>query len=167
VRVALVTSVVGSDVRFCAGLGLARAGMLPVVILSFGYVIVRIVLQLFALATRGDRANEVEILVLRHQVAVLCRQVARPDLEPADRVVLAALSRLLPRRRWSAFFVTPATLLRWHRTLVARRWTYPRRRPGRPSVAARDLRAGAAARGRTTMHSIPDRKPQNTGSRPR
>jgi len=114
--------------------------MLPVVILSFGYVIVRIVLQLFALATRGDRANEVEILVLRHQVAVLCRQVARPDLEPADRVVLAALSRLLPRRRWSAFFVTPATLLRWHRTLVARRWTYPRRRPGRPSVAA-EIRA--------------------------
>ena len=114
--------------------------MLPVVILSFGYVIVRLVLRLFALAARGDRTNEVEILVLRHQLAVLRRQVARPDLEPADRVVLAALSRLLPRRRWSAFLVTPATLLRWHRTLVARRWTYPRRRPGRPSVAA-EIRA--------------------------
>jgi len=86
--------------------------MLPVVILSFAYVIVRIVLQLFALAARGDRANEVEVLVLWHQVAVLRRQVARLDLEPVHRAVLAALSRLLPRPRWSAFFVTPATLLR-------------------------------------------------------
>jgi len=114
--------------------------MLPVMILSFGYVIVRLVLQLLALAARGERTNEVEILVLRHQVAVLRRQVARLDLEPVDRAVLAALSRLLPRPRWSAFFITPTTLLRWHRNLVAWRWTYPRRRPGRPSVAA-EIRA--------------------------
>ncbi|MFC6019963.1 helix-turn-helix domain-containing protein, partial [Plantactinospora solaniradicis] len=60
----------------------------------------------------------------------------RLDLEPADRVVLAGLSRLLPQTRWSAFFVTPATLLRWHRNLIARRWTYPGRRPGRPPVTA-------------------------------
>jgi putative transposase len=71
--------------------------------------------------------------VLRHQVAVLRRQVARPDLEPVDQAVLA-LSRL-PRPRWAAFFVTPATLLRWHRDLIARRWTYPHPSPGRPSVA--------------------------------
>lgn len=60
----------------------------------------------------------------------------RLDLEPADRVVLAGLSRVLPRVWWAAFFVTPATLLRWHRTLIARRWTYPTRRPGRPPVTA-------------------------------
>jgi putative transposase len=58
------------------------------------------------------------------------------DLEPSDRAMLSALSRLLPRPRWAAFFFTPATLLRWHRTLVARKWTYPRRRPGRPPVQA-------------------------------
>ncbi|OLE22670.1 MAG: integrase [Actinobacteria bacterium 13_1_20CM_3_71_11] len=105
-------------------------------ILSLGYLIIRQVLQLMLLALRGDRANEVDILVLRHQVAVLRRQVRRLDLEPADRAVLAGLSRLLPRVRWAAFFVTPATLLRWHRRLIARRWTYSSRSLGRPSVTA-------------------------------
>jgi putative transposase len=108
--------------------------------LSLGYRVVRLGLQFLALVARGDRVSEVEILVLRHQVAVLRRQVARIDLEPADRLVLAALSRLLPRPRWATFFVTPATLLRWHRDLVVRRWTYPCRRAGRPSVAA-EIRA--------------------------
>ena len=110
--------------------------MLPVMILSFGYIFLRQMLQLVILLARGDHANAVEVLVLRHQVAVLRRQVRRLDLEPADRAVLAGLSRLLPRVRWAAFFVTPATLLRWHRALIARRWTYPRRGPGRPSVTA-------------------------------
>jgi putative transposase len=85
---------------------------------------------------RGDGANAVEVLVLRHQVAVLRRQVRRLDLEPVDRAVLTGLSRLLPRVRWAAFFVTPATVLRWHRNLIARRWTYPRRPAGRPPVTA-------------------------------
>ncbi|MFV2104736.1 integrase core domain-containing protein [Micromonospora sp. LOL_024] len=105
-------------------------------ILSFGYLILRQALQLIILLNRGGDANAVEVLVLRHQVAVLRRQVCRPDMEPADRAVLAGLSRLLPRTRWTAFFVTPATLLRWHHNLIARRWTYPRRRRGRPPITA-------------------------------
>ncbi len=109
-------------------------------ILSFGYLILRQTLQLLLLVARGERSKDIEILVLRHQVAVLRRQVKRLDLEPADRAVLLALSRLLPRPRWATFFVTPATLLRWHRNLVARKWTYPNRRPGRRSVRA-EIRA--------------------------
>ena len=70
-------------------------------------------------------ADAVEIAVLRHQLAVLRRQVPRPRYTPADRMLLAALAKLLPRGRWAAFLVTPSTLLRWHRELIARRWTYP------------------------------------------
>ncbi|MEU1599915.1 integrase [Streptomyces sp. NPDC005708] len=88
---------------------------------------------------RGDRAKEIEIVVLRHQGTVLRHQVDRPDLSDGDRVLLAAQSRLLPRSSWKSFFVTPATLLRWHRRLITRKWTYPRRRPGRPSTRA-DIR---------------------------
>src|SRR5437762_2382812 len=108
---------------------------------SLVYLLLRQVLQMLTRLARDGGAKDVELLVLRHQVAVLRRQVHRPALEPADRVVLAALSRLLPRTRWSAFFVTPATLLRWHRELIARRWTYPHTRPGRPRIdkQVRDL----------------------------
>lgn len=104
------------------------------------YAVVRCLLGLVVVFGRGDRSKDVEIVVLRHQVAVLRRQVTRPDLTSGDRVVLAALSRLMPRRRWlGTFMVTQATILRWHRTLVARRWTYARRRPGRP-LTARTIR---------------------------
>jgi putative transposase len=98
------------------------------------YLLLRRILQIVVLFGRGDRAKEIEIVVLRHQVAVLRRQVDRPDLTDGDRVLLIALSRLLPRSSWSSFFVTPATSLRWHRRLITRRWTYPGRRPGRPST---------------------------------
>ena len=90
-------------------------------------------IQLLVLLARGDAANDLEILVLRHQLAVLRRQTPRPRLEPADRALLAAVSRVLPRARWSCFFVQPQTLLRWHRRLVAGAWTYPHR-IGRPSL---------------------------------
>src|SRR4051794_2878628 len=107
---------------------------MDVVNASLVYLLLRQVLQMLTQLARDGGAKDVELLVLRHQVAVLRRQVHRPALEPADRVVLAALSRLLPRTRWSAFFVTPATLLRWHRELIARHWTYPHARRGRPRI---------------------------------
>jgi putative transposase len=97
------------------------------------------VVSWLALLARSSAAKDVELLVLRHEVAVLRRQVARPQVHWADRAVLAGLARLLPRPAWHRLFVQPATLLRWHRDLVRRRWTYPHRR-GRPSVAA-ELRA--------------------------
>jgi transposase InsO family protein len=107
---------------------------------SLVYLLLRQVLQMLTQLARDDGAKDVEILVLRHQVTVLRRQVHRPDLQPEDRVMLAALSRLLPRARWSVFFVTPATLLRWHRQLIAQHWTYPHARPGRAPID-RELRA--------------------------
>ena len=76
-------------------------------------------IQMLALLARGDTAKDLEILVLRHQLTVLRRQAQRPRLEPADRALLAAISRVLPRSCWSCFLVTPQTLLRWHRRLVA------------------------------------------------
>ena len=137
--------------------------MLPAMILSFGYLILRQVLQLIILIGRGERANAVEVLVLRHQVAVLRRQVRRLDLEPADRAVLAGLSRLLPRVRWPAFLVTPATLLRWHGNLIARRGGRAdhrsRRRCGSWCCAWRGtIRPGAAgASGRVGRAGLPAR----------
>jgi transposase len=106
-------------------------------VLSLVYWSLRRLLELVVLWRRSERENEIEILLLRHRLRVLQRQVARPALTEADRMVLAAFSRVLPRQVWRrSAFVTPATLLRWHRGLVARRWTYPHRRPGRPVTAA-------------------------------
>jgi putative transposase len=98
------------------------------------YRLVRLVLDLLVLRSRRDRSKDAEILVLRHQLAVLHRQVPRPRFEPDDRAVLSALARVLGRDRWSIFLVRPDTILGWHRRLVANHWTYPHR-PGRPSTA--------------------------------
>jgi len=108
------------------------------VVLSFVYWSLRRLLELVVLRRRSEREKEIEILLLRHQLRVLERQVARPQLTRADRALLAAFSRVLSRQRWSSsVFVRPATLLRWHRELVARHWTYPHRRPGRPPTPAK------------------------------
>src|SRR5450759_2517166 len=96
------------------------------------------------LGAEGRRAEErdIELLVLRHQVKVLQRQVKRPRLTRLDRVLLAAASRAMPRSSWSSFVVRPETLLRWHRELIRKKWTFrkkgqPGRRATEPDV--RDL----------------------------
>jgi putative transposase len=99
--------------------------------MSLVYVLVCRLFELVVLLGRGKRSKEFEILVLRHELSVLRRQVGRPLYAPCDRLLLAGLSRMLPRRSWQAFMVRPETLLRWHRQLVARHWTYPHRRTGR------------------------------------
>jgi putative transposase len=93
-------------------------------------------IQLLTPLARGDGAKDLEILVLRHQLTVLRRKAPRPKLEPADRALLAAISRVLPPACWSCFFVKPDTLLRWHRRMITGAWTYPPRGHGRPALDA-------------------------------
>ena len=106
-------------------------------LLKIVYLLTRRVLGVAVLVFRGDRAKAAELLVLRHENAVLRRHVSRVRYDPADRLWFAALARLLPRRRWTEIFpVTPATLLAWHRRLAAAKYdTSKRRKPGRPPTA--------------------------------
>jgi transposase InsO family protein len=109
--------------------------------LALIYLLLRRLVALVAGSSEA-RHDDVEVLVLRHQLAVLRRQVGRPSLRRRDRVFMAAVSRCLPRPRWSSFLVSPQTLLRWHRELVRRKWTYAHPTTGgRPPLAddVRDL----------------------------
>jgi putative transposase len=110
-----------------------RMMLLPIL-----YRLMRCLLGMTAVLMRRDLSKDAELLVLRHENTVLRRQISRVRYTPADRAWLAALSRLVPRRRWVEVFpVTPATILAWHRKLIARKWDYTaRRRPGRPPTAA-------------------------------
>jgi putative transposase len=105
------------------------------VALSFLYRAFCRVIQLILLAFAKDMDLATEVVMLRHEVAVLRRQVRHPVFQPADRALLSGLWRLLARSQ-GHLFVQPATLLRWHRDLVAKRWTYPHPRPGGPPIPA-------------------------------
>jgi len=120
-------------------------------------VLIRWLLEFVALRCRSKDLKELENIVLRHELAILRRTTRRPAITAVDRLFLAAASRALPRVQWRSFFVTPATLLRWHRRLVAKRWTYarpvgrpPMRREIRELVLrlARETRDGA-------IHALP------------
>ena len=112
-----------------------------------------------ALRNRSDTTKDIEILVLRHQLAVLQRRTPQPRMSWADRALTTALARLLPARRRLGLIVTPSTLLRWHRQLITRRWTTPPVRPGRPAIPA-----GVRALIRRLAHAPPR---IGNGGRPR
>jgi putative transposase len=100
---------------------------------AFCYFILR---SLLRIAPNTDvREREAEILVLRHQLAVLRRTNPQPRLRRRDRMVIAGLAGLIPKARWTRFIIAPATILRWHRELLRRKWTFRHARVGRPPLA--------------------------------
>jgi hypothetical protein len=103
------------------------------VLVSLCYVLLRWLLEFVVLRVQSKELKELEIVVLRHELAILRRKTRRPAFTAVDRQFLSAVSRLLLRARWRSFIVTPATLLRWHRRLVAKRWTFARP-VGRPPM---------------------------------
>ena len=117
-----------------------------------------------ALLARNGTSQEVEILILRHEVAVLRRQVARPKPDWADRAVIAALARLLPGHLRLHRIVTPGTLLAWHRRLIKNKWTYPNT-TGRPPVPE-EIRALVRRLARPVTPRCPTSASRNTGPCP-
>src|SRR5919198_4608871 len=113
-----------------------RMRALVMTVFVFLYWALRRLLELLVLRMRCARAKEIEILVLRHELQVLGGRLLARAWRPADRALLAAFAAMLPRERRRSLLVQPATVLRWHRELVRRRWTYARRAPGRPSLTA-------------------------------
>jgi hypothetical protein len=107
------------------------------VVWSFVYLALCRLVQLVVLLCRSERSKELEILVLQHELAIRRRRPRRAAVRRVDRAIVAALARAQPRSAWSGSSVRPATLLRWHRRLVRRRWTYPHRGPGRPPLDRR------------------------------
>src|SRR3954452_1618443 len=107
---------------------------------SFLYLAVRALLGALVRSRRGLDVKDVELLVLRHELAILRRQIARPKLGMVDRALLAAAAVHLPRPQRSRLLVTPRTLLRWHQALVRRKWRQPAGRVGRPPLSP-ELRA--------------------------
>ena len=110
----------------------------PPMLLSIIYSLAYLLINLALLRIRDGAARDIELMVLRHEVRVLRRQAKRTSWRPGDRLVLAALSRRLPRTAWTCFPVRPETVLRWHRELVRRKWaSFGRRRgSGRPPLSA-------------------------------
>jgi hypothetical protein len=106
----------------------------PSMALSFLYRLVRRVFEAVRVHRLDAAAKDAEILVLRHQLAVLRRQVDCPRFTWSDRAFVALFACLVPRECWRSFLVTPQTILGWHRSLVKKRWTYQHRGPGRPSL---------------------------------